>query len=843
MRGVNVDDLLIAAPLRGWAASLDEVPDAVFAERMLGDGVAIHPLDGTVHAPCTGVVRTLHAAGHAVTLLSEEGCEVLIHVGLETVALHGAGFTPLVAPGARVGLGDPLIAFDLDTVGQAASSLATPVIVTNGERFRVAWRASGAVEPGAPLLRLERVVMQAVASRDSDTVARRTVAVSLPHGLHARPSARLGACARGFAASVALIKDDRRGDVASPVELLALGIVRDDVIAVEARGRDAVAAVEAVATLILSGISEDVAPPIVAPRPVPPGIEDVPPGQLAGVTASPGLVVGPAARIVQGEIMLPERGAGTAIERSALHAAIAAARARVAELAAKGPGAARSVMEAHLALLDDPTLAAAAERLIEQGESAGAAWKEAVRGQAAMLRATGNARLIERVDDLLDVERQVLRRLAGVADASVAIPAGSVLLARDLLPSQLVALGPEHLGGVCLSRGGPTSHVAILCAGFGLPALVAMGDALSSVAEGTVLALDADAGRLHVAPEPDLVDRFAARTRQRRARRLDAQAKAHEPCRTADGARIEVFANLGSVEDARLAIASGAEGSGLLRSEFLFLERDAAPGVEEQRATYQAIADAMEGRPVIVRLLDVGGDKPASYLPIDAEENPALGLRGVRVSLRHRDMLDVQLRAILGVRPVGQCRIMVPMIASVAEVRAVRAAIDRLRAEMGIEGAVELGVMVETPAAAVTADLLGQEVDFLSIGSNDLSQYVLAMDRGNPAVADGVDALHPAVLRLIGQSCTLAAGRGRWTGLCGGLASDAAALPILLGLGVTELSAVPTFVPEAKAIVRAVTLDQCRAHAARALALGSAAEVRELAHAFARDVAGEEGRA
>ncbi|MBW8859910.1 MAG: phosphoenolpyruvate--protein phosphotransferase, partial [Caulobacter sp.] len=316
-----------------------------------------------------------------------------------------------------------------------------------------------------------------------------------------------------------------------------------------------------------------------------------------------------------------------------------------------------------------------------------------------------------------------------------------------------------------------------------------------------------------------------------------AQAAAHQDCATADGVRIEVFGNVGSLADARAAAAHGAEGCGLLRTEFLFLERQTPPDEDEQARQYQAIADALAGKPLIIRTLDVGGDKAAPYLPIPAEDNPALGLRGVRVSLWRPHLLKTQLRAILRVKPPpgssgGQCRIMVPMVASLEELRAVRAVLDEAQRELKITGKVALGVMIETPAAAVTADLLAAEADFLSIGTNDLTQYVLAMDRGNPEVAAGIDALHPAVLRLIAQTCAGAAKHGRWVGVCGGLASDLAAAPVLVGLGVTELSATAASLAEVKALVRTLEVPACQALARQVLDLSSPQAVRQACAAF-----------
>jgi multiphosphoryl transfer protein len=339
--------------------------------------------------------------------------------------------------------------------------------------------------------------------------------------------------------------------------------------------------------------------------------------------------------------------------------------------------------------------------------------------------------------------------------------------------------------------------------------------------------LDGDEGRLQVAPGPSEIAAAQTRLADRRSRRARAKASAAEVCRTADGVRVEVFANLASAEEAKAAVDNGAEGCGLLRTEFLFMERDTAPTEEEQFTAYQAIAEALGGRPMIVRTLDIGADKPVPYLALPPQENPALGVRGVRVSLAWPELLRAQLRAILRVRPIGQVQVMLPMVAAVAEIRAVRGVFAELAASVGAS-VPKLGVMVETPAAAVIADLIAAEADFLSIGTNDLAQYALAMDRTSPQLAAQVDAMHPAVLRLVQQAAAGAARHGRTISVCGGLASELAAAPILIGLGVTELSASPSVVPELKAAIRELTLAQCQEIAGRAVMQTSAAEVRAL---------------
>jgi phosphoenolpyruvate-protein phosphotransferase len=493
--------------------------------------------------------------------------------------------------------------------------------------------------------------------------------------------------------------------------------------------------------------------------------------------------------------------------------------------AAAQPGPAGAVIGAQLALLEDPSLTAAAHAEIASGSSAAAAWRKATEAQAAILVSSGDRRIAERAEDVRDIEGRVLSALLGKKAAETQAPDGAILLADELLPSHIVMLDPRKVGGIALVRGGPTSHAAILAAGMGLPMAVALGQPLEAVEAGTTVILDADSGRLDPDPPNDRLEQAKSKLERRSAAEAAARQSGHQLCHTSDGTRIEVFANLGSLADAEAAVAQGAEGCGLLRTEFLFLERSTPPSEAEQTAQYQAIADALGDRPLIVRLLDVGGDKPAPYLDLPAEENPALGQRGIRVGLARTDLLETQIRAILAVQPKGRCRIMAPMIASLAELETVADMIERL-------GGAELGVMVETPAAAVTADLLTRRASFLSIGSNDLTQYVLAMDRGNAAVAAGVDGLHPAVLRLIARTSTDARDHGTLVAVCGGLAADPLGIPILVGLGVRELSVPPARVAATKALVSQLTLNACHALAAEALALDSAAAVRAFVASF-----------
>jgi phosphocarrier protein FPr/phosphocarrier protein len=580
--------------------------------------------------------------------------------------------------------------------------------------------------------------------------------------------------------------------------------------------------VAAVADLLASGMGElkpvgavaDAAPVI--------AVAEMP-SVLKGVVAVPGTAIGPAFRPADLVADIPENGSGSEVERAALAAAKDRVRAELSADAA-GEGDRAGIAAAHLALLDDPELASAADAAIAAGKSAGFAWRQAIGFYVEQLRGAGDARFAERIDDFNDLGRRVVLALHGEPDQAPP-PPGAILIADELYPSQLMALGEAGLAGIATARGGTTSHVAIIAAGMGVPMLVSLGDALARVEPGTELVIEH--GALRIAPGAADVAAVRARIETGRARRQAALAHAVQPATTKDGARIEVFVNLGSAVDARAAVAEGAEGCGLLRTEFLFLDRATPPDEEEQLTAYQAIADALGNRPLIVRTLDIGADKPAPYLTIAAEENPALGLRGIRLQLALRDLLDTQLRALLRVEAQAPLKLMLPMVADRAELVAAREALARHAGDLGV-AAPELGIMVETPAAALTAAALAAEADFFSIGSNDLSQYALARDRTNPAVAAGLDGLHPAVLRLIDETVRGGAVHGRWTGVCGGLAADPEAVPLLIGMGVTELSVPGAAVAETKALVRTLDLASCRAVAAQALAAPDAAAVRAL---------------
>ena len=425
-----------------------------------------------------------------------------------------------------------------------------------------------------------------------------------------------------------------------------------------------------------------------------------------------------------------------------------------------------------------------------------------------------------------DVARRVVAHLVaeGKADAP---QASGIVVAAELTPGQTAGFDREQVSGIATARGSATSHAAILARSFGIPAVVGLGPALLAVEEGAPLLLDGSEGAVIVEPADDVRKEFAARQAEAQKRHRAAVARAGEPAFTRDGTGVEVAANIAGPRDVPRALEQGADGVGLLRSEFLFLDRDELPDEDEQYGAYREIAAGLEGRPLVVRTLDVGADKPLPSVPQPPEDNPFLGRRGIRLALDRPELLRVQLRAI--VRAAAEhpsIKVMFPMVTALAEYRAARALLDEIRGELSMTEALEVGIMVEVPAAALAADRFAPEVDFFSLGTNDLAQYTMAAERGNENVAALAEGPVPALLRLIAGVTEAARLRGRWVGACGELAGDPAAAALLVGLGVRELSMAPARIPEVKQVVRGLALDEAAAAAQAALARDSADEAR-----------------
>jgi phosphoenolpyruvate-protein phosphotransferase len=828
----------ILAPLSGVLVPLASVPDPIFAEKKVGDGISLDPTTGELLAPVAGVITQLHRAHHAIVITTKEGIEVMLHIGIDTVSLKGEGFIPLVRQGEHVTLGQTLISFDVDRVACKARSLLTQILIANSEVVARILPASGTVSAGKSVaLTLELQTRTPPAARSSgETLS--SEAVTLPNraGLHARPAAVLAAEAKKFMADIRLARGSEEANAKSLVAIMGLATQYQDQLIFKATGPDAEAALAALTALLAAGCGE--APDEV---PIPPVITKRPaittsPDDLIGVSASPKLAIGRVAQYRQKMIEVAETGDSPDSERSRLNAALREARAQIEKLKNRlcDPSKAK-ILVAQQELLDDPELISQANAGVSHGQSAGFAWRAAFCQQASCLEALkgpGNALLRERGNDIRDVGQRVLALLAGVKPSSIKVPSGSILIAEDLTPSDTASLDRSKVLGFCTTRGGATSHVAILARSLGIPAVCGIDQKVLALEDGQLVVLDGSRGLLHRNPSQAEIDDAHQRVARQTARDSQEKTAAGAPATTTDGHHIEVLANVRNAQEALEGMANGAAGVGLLRSEFLFDERDSAPDEDEQAEAYSAVAEAL-GRDstLIVRTLDVGGDKPLPYLPLPHEDNPFLGLRGVRVSLERPELFRTQLRAILRAAPRVRLHIMLPMIATLEEWREAKAILAEEQAAAG-QPEVRLGLMIEVPSAALMAEQFAREADFFSIGTNDLTQYTLAMDRGHPKLAQKADGLHPSVLRMIDLSCEGARKQGKWVGVCGGMASDAVAVPLLIGLGVNELSVSVPAIPAIKALIRRLSLTDCRRLAQDALQMSTASEVRALLAEF-----------
>lgn len=565
---------------------------------------------------------------------------------------------------------------------------------------------------------------------------------------------------------------------------------------------------------------------------------------LQGISAAPGLAHGEMFLLNRAQLSIPDRAPEEPeVERAKLLQAIERARAELEALEKKVRtevgNLEAEVFAAHQMFLDDPELLEDVQNKIDNDRMISeAAWKTAIDFYAAELEALQDKTLSERAADIRDVGRRVLAHMLAKESQVTAQPSQPVIIvADDLAPSETATLDKRYVLGFCTALGGPTSHTAILAKTLGLPAVVGLGHEILHQAPGTYLLVDGTRGQVTIGAGQEMVQAFQQAQHEAEEQSKTELSFAQQPAVTLDGRIVEVVANIGQVSEAADALDMGAEGVGLLRTEFLYLDRDTAPSEEEQYRIYHDILNVMGERPVVVRTLDVGGDKPLKYLDLGQEENPFLGWRAIRVSLDLPDFFKEQLRALLRASPGHNLRIMFPMIASLEDIRRAKEILAEVRAELEERAVpfapvVQVGIMVEVPSTAVIADLFAREVDFFSIGTNDLTQYTFAADRGNAKVAYLGDSIHPAVLRLIDSVIRAGHAAGIWVGLCGELAGDPLAIPILLGLGLDEFSMASASIPHAKTVIRRWSVEQARKISEQALKLDTAAAVRNLVNNY-----------
>lgn len=832
----------ISAPVGGQVVPIEQVADPAFSEKMMGDGLAVRPalVRQDVVAPAAAAVTNISKTGHAVVLSVGGHFEVLIHIGIDTVDLKGEGFKVKARNGDVVRAGQPLIEVDFPAVAPKVPSVDVITIVTNlegGDRLEKVGR--GPVKAGEALFTVqagacaEAPAEAAAASPAGGEAISEPVTVLNAVGLHARPALAISQIAAKYS-SVRLHKGHQECNAKSIAGLMGLNAACGDEVVVAASGPDAAEAIAEITAAIRAGLGEAVRPPkpeAAEKAPEPADFSST--VELKGTVASPGLAVGPIHQARARKMEFPERSddpeAELAIFEDSLLVSETLLGNNIAEAEERKQTAKAGIFRAHVGILKDEEIVASARALIGEGFTAAEAYRRAVAAAVGPLRGIDNPVLKERLLDFRDVEQMMLMAILGlISNEKVSLPQGSILAAEELAPSELTHY--DGAAGYLLAKGSATSHVSIMIRNMGLPAIVAAGQAVTAIPAGATAVLDATAGTAVINPAPGRLAAMAAKRERLSAIHRRNLNNVLGPAVTKDGLRLVVRGNVSNAKEARKAAELGAEGLGLFRTEFLFLGGVAAPTAEVHRHLYQEILDAMpNGGPVTFRLLDVGGDKPISYIAgPQGEENPIMGLRGVRNYPLNEEVVRDQVRGLLALRPLSRVGIMIPMVGEVGEYRWVKNLLDEEKAALGVTESVPLGVMVEVPSLALTAALMAKEAAFFSIGTNDLTQYTLAMDRGNAPLAARLSHLHPALLNMIGMTAAGAQAGPIPTAVCGAMASDALAVPLLIGLGVNELAVATASIADVKAVIRDVTAEKCRQMAGEARKLASAAEVKNL---------------
>ena len=563
---------------------------------------------------------------------------------------------------------------------------------------------------------------------------------------------------------------------------------------------------------------------------------------LKGIPAAPGLASGPIFKVQKQSLNIPhytieDSTAEKQRLKKARDAAIEELKGLRDSVKTQAKEKEAEIFDAHMMFLEDDSLVSLAESDIKAGKNAEAAWMNAIETIAQQLEAIPDPTLSARAVDLRDVGQRVLGHLLGLQTRGINPDKPSIIVSRDLTPSDTVSLERAVTLAFVTAEGGPTSHTAILAKAFGLPAVVGVGEELLAIPDDAFLLVDGNTGEVIVNPDAQTKADFAKRQAASSELFQTALSAAFEPAITTDGKTVEVVANIGNETDAHMANQNGAEGVGLFRTEFLYLDRKAMPSEEESIQAYRKIFAHFEGQPIVVRTLDIGGDKEIPYLDFPKELNPFLGWRGVRMLHGREDILRTQVRALLQAGVGVDLRIMVPMIALQEEIDEMKALLEREkenlhREQKPVAEKVQFGIMVEVPSAAILSDRLARSIDFFSIGTNDLTQYTLAVDRTNAKVAHLASSFNPAVLFLIQRTIESAHAAGRWCGLCGEFAGEPDAVPLLLGMGLDEFSMSPARIPTVKQLIRRLDSTECRHLADQALKASTAEEVKALVKAF-----------
>ena len=567
---------------------------------------------------------------------------------------------------------------------------------------------------------------------------------------------------------------------------------------------------------------------------------------LKGTNVSSGIGIGNAVIVEEKELVIRREAVADAaaeVERfkGALDTTLKKTEELAADLATRVGEKEAEIMQGHMMLLMDPMLTGEIETAIT-GESICAEYaiEQVCTTYADMFASMDDELMQQRATDMRDIKERMQRELLGLESVDIAaLPAGTILVAKDLTPSMTAGIRPENVAGIVTELGGKTSHSAILARALEIPAVVAVPDLMSQVENGHVIVLDGSEGIVYVDPDQAVVDEFSAKREKFLKEKKELEQYIGKPTVTKDGVHIELVANIGKPEDLEKVLQYDGEGVGLFRTEFLFMDRTAMPTEEEQFEAYKAVAEGLNGKPVIIRTLDIGGDKEIPYMGLTRDENPFLGYRAIRFCLdRKDDVYRPQLRALLRASAYGNIKIMVPMVTCIEELREAKALIEEIKKELDESNIpykkdIEVGIMVETAAASLMADVFAKEAAFFSIGTNDLTQYTMSVDRGNDKVSYLYSTFNPAVLRSIKRIITCGREAGIMVGMCGEAASDPLMIPLLLAFGLNEFSMSASAILYSRKLITGYSVEELQAVADKAMSFATAAEVEAYMKAFA----------
>jgi phosphoenolpyruvate-protein phosphotransferase len=843
------------APVSGNIIDITSVKDEVFAGKMMGDGMAISPSSFQVCSPFDGKIITLHSSKHAIVIQHSSGVEMLIHIGLETVALKGAGFKSLVVEGQTVKANTPLIEFDNSYITKNAKSNVVICVITNNANLNIVKYGNGDVkvsenkfmylsntENGEQIDNNKNVDLKT--TLDDGEYLSEFVTIMNHTGIHARPASHIFNIANKYSGDIFILLNNKQASAKSVVGIMGLSIGYGDKIQIKGIGLSSKSVVDEIMEACKNGLGEEVKKNNVSSttnsfdnnekHEKQKVVKKINPDEeltFKGVIACSGVVVGNIFKMVEEEIDIEEESLNPRVEEDvlakAIHKVVKDLENEILEAKAKKQKSKAEIFQAHLMLVKDPSLLMDAKNIIKDNKTAAFGWRKAIQKAIHVLKSTHNPLLIERIADFKDLEKRIIMAILGMDNIAMKFSKNTIIVAEDLIPSNILEFD-ENVVGIILAKGSATSHVSIMIKNIGIPTIVAVGMEVLQFKNNTNAILNTDSLSIKINPSKNEVEKIIKEVENIKKIKETNLKDCKKPAITTDSVSITVKGNIGNLQESETAFVNGAEGIGLLRTEFLFFNSKNAPTEDEQYEMYQSIINSVKGNAVTIRTLDVGGDKPLSYVKMPIEENPILGKRGVRNYFDNIKLFRSQIRALLRVKPLEMCYIMIPMITFIQEIFAVKNIIEEEKKNLGISLDVKFGIMIEVPAAAIMAEQFAKYVDFFSIGTNDLAQYTLAMDRGNPDLASQISNLNPSLLRMIKLTVEGGNKHGKVTSVCGAMASEIEAIPLLVGLGVKELSVSRSLIPDVKALIRTLKYSECVEAVEIALNMEKVEDVRNL---------------